>query len=192
LNRSLIRSEVLPSAWGFGLLLATTVLVDMLLHALDLAWIGRWLGIPGTLLIVLSFGYSLRKRKLISTGSPARLLELHEQLTWIGALMVLVHAGVHVHAWLPWLALLAMVVNVASGYVGRLLLARSRKRVESRREAMRVSGTSSEDIERALYWDAVTLDAMKQWRTVHFPITTVFVVLSLSHIVSVLLLWGWW
>ena len=84
-----------------------------------------------------------------------------------------------------------MVVNVASGYVGRLLLGRARKRAEARRAALRTDGADAAEIDRALFWDAVAVDTMKQWRKVHFPITTVFAVLALAHIVSTLLLWGW-
>jgi len=31
-------------------------------------WIGRWIGIPGVVLILGSFGYSLVKRKLMRAG----------------------------------------------------------------------------------------------------------------------------
>lgn len=191
LKHSVVRGEVLPFAWGFGLLLAATAMGDGLLHLLNLAWIGRWLGIPGALLISASFAYSLRKRKLIRAGSPARLLQLHEQFAWAGALMVLVHAGIHLHAWLPWLALLALVVTVASGYVGRMLLGRARKRADMRKADLVSKGLAAEEVQRELFWDAVAVDAMKQWRRAHFPITAVFVVLSVAHIASTLLLWGW-
>jgi hypothetical protein len=190
-NRSLARSEVLPFVSGFGLLIVAALVADVILHALKLSWIGRWLGIPGSLLIILSFLYSLRKRKFITASTPARLLELHELFAWIGSLMVLVHAGIHLHAWLPWVALAAMLVNVASGYVGRMLLGRSRRRVETRREALQASGIAPEEVDRALFWDAIMLDAMKGWRAVHLPITIVFTVTSLAHIVSIALLWGW-
>lgn len=191
MNRSVYRVEVLPFVWSIGLLLAATALADALLHGLKLVWVGRWLGIPGTLLIVASFAYSLRKHKLVTSGSPARLLELHEQLAWAGSLLVLVHAGVHLHAWLPWLATLALLVNIVSGLLGRQLLQRSRKHVEERRAALRDSGATAEDVEKTLFWDAVAVDAMKKWRVVHFPITTAFTVLALAHVASTLLLWGW-
>jgi len=32
---------------------------------------------------------------------------------------------------------------------------------------------------------------MAQWRKVHIPIFIVFVVLSLGHIASIFLFWGW-
>ncbi|MGB5611697.1 MAG: hypothetical protein WBM67_03475, partial [Sedimenticolaceae bacterium] len=112
MERSLIRKEVIPFLLMFGTLILATIVSDALLHYFDLVWVGRYLGIPGTLLILLSLFYSMRKRKLVSFGKPKTLLVLHETLAWLGALMILVHAGIHVYAILPWLALIAMLVNV--------------------------------------------------------------------------------
>jgi hypothetical protein len=191
MNISIFRKEILPFLALFGSLILATVLVDAILHALDLVWIGRYLGIPGTLLILLSFLYSMRKRKLIQVGRPKSFLRLHEVLTWTGALMILVHAGVHVYAILPWLALIAMLVNVGSGMTGQYLLERSRRHLAARRESYVKRGLTEESVEREIFWDAVTLDLMKQWRRVHFPITLAFVVLGLAHILSILLFWQW-
>jgi hypothetical protein len=191
MNISILRKEILPFLALFGSLILATVLADAILHALDLVWVGRYLGIPGTLLILLSFLYSMRKRKLIQVGRPKSFLRLHEVLTWTGALMILVHAGVHVYSILPWLALIAMLVNVGSGMTGQYLLERSRRRLASRRETYVKRGLTEESVEREIFWDAVTLDLMKQWRRVHFPITLAFVVLGLAHILSILLFWQW-
>jgi hypothetical protein len=191
MNISIFRKEILPFLALFGSLIAATVLVDALLHALDLVWVGRYLGIPGTLLILFSFLYFMRKRKLIQVGRPKSLLRLHEVLTWIGALMILVHAGVHVYSILPWLALIAMLVNVASGMTGQYLRERSRRHLASRRDAYTHRGLNGEAVEREIFWDAVTLDLMKQWRRVHFPITLAFAVLGLAHILSIFLFWQW-
>jgi hypothetical protein len=191
MDRSVFRAEVLPSAWGFVLLLAAAATTDALLHTMNLVWVGRWLGIPGVLLIVISFAYSLRKRKLITSGSPAQLLGRHEYLAWAGAVLVLVHAGIHFNGWLAWAAIAAMLVNIASGYVGRVVLGRARRRVEAKREALLAGGASDESVAQALFWDAAGVDIMKRWRTVHIPITTVFGVLALAHIVAILLLWEW-
>ena len=103
-------------------------------------WIGRYLGIPGTLLIVGSCAYSLRKRKLIRAGKPVTLLRWHERLAWVGSLLVLVHAGIHFNALLGWLAAGAMLVNVGSGLTGKFLLQRSRQRLDETRERMRARG----------------------------------------------------
>ena len=86
--------EILPFLGGFIALVGLALVADAALHLLDAVWIGRYLGIPGTLLIIGSTVYSLRKRKLIRSGQPARLLKWHEALAWLGSLLVLVHAGI--------------------------------------------------------------------------------------------------
>lgn len=191
MERSLISKKVMPFLLMFIALIVTTAILDAVLHLLDLTWIGRWLGIPGVLLIMLSFLYSMRKRKKISFGKPKTLLKLHEVLTWTGALMVLVHAGIHVYAILPWLALVAMMVNIISGMTGQYLLDQSRRYITEKKAHQAEQGLVGDEAERALFWDAVTLDTMKKWRAVHFPITLMFVVLGTTHIFSILLYWQW-
>jgi len=191
MERSLIRKELLPFLLMFGSLLLATVITDALLHQFELVWIGRWLGIPGTLLILSSFLYSMRKRKVISFGKPKTLLALHETLTWLGALMILVHAGIHVYTILPWLALAAMLVNVISGMTGKFLLDRSRRFLAEKKAGYARQGMPADEIEKRLFWDATAVDLMKQWRRVHLPITLAFAVLGITHILSILLFWQW-
>lgn len=188
---SLWRQHVLPFVFLTGLLAAVTIAGDYILHLLNLAWVGRYLGIAGTILIFASLIYSLRKRKYIKMGNPKTLLTMHEFGTWIGSSLVLIHAGVHFNAILPWLATVAMGVNAVSGMVGKLLLDRSRSHLKEQREHFQLRGMSRSDVERAMFWDAVTFDAMNRWRKVHIPIFVVFAVLSLGHIVGIFLFWGW-
>ena len=187
----LLSREVLPFLGSFAALALLALALDGLLHRLDLLWVGRWLGIPGTLLIIGSTAYSLRKRKLIPFGQPARMLRWHEGLAWIGSLLVLVHAGVHFNAILGWLAVWAMLINVGSGLTGKFLLSRSRRRMEDARQRMREQGLSDDELEERLYWDSLTFDLVKQWRVVHFPITLAFAVLATVHIVAICLFWSW-
>ena len=191
MQKSLISKEVAPFLLLFGSLILATIVGDALLHYFDLVWIGRYLGIPGTLLILLSFFYSMRKRKLISFGKPKHLLVLHETFAWLGALMILVHAGIHVYAILPWLALIAMLVNVLSGMTGKFLLDRSRRFVAEKRAAYAGQGMPAGEVDKRLFWDATTFDLMKKWRAVHLPITLAFAVLGITHILSILLFWEW-
>ena len=187
----LLRREVLPFLASFAALALVSLLADALLHLFNAVWIGRYLGIPGTLLILGSIGYSLRKRKWIKRGHPAKLLRWHEFMAWLGSLLVLVHAGIHFNAILGWLAVWAMLVNVGSGLTGKFLLDRSRRRLEQARQRMHERGLSPEELDERLYWDSLTFDAVKHWRVVHLPITLAFAVLATAHIVAIFLFWGW-
>jgi hypothetical protein len=188
---SLWRNHILPFTVLVTLLGVATIIGDYLLHRLDLVWVGRYLGIPGTLLIVGSLTYSLRKRKVIASGSVRSWLTMHEIGTWLGSWMVLLHAGVHFNAILPWLATIAMGLNVISGMVGKMLLGRSREHVQARREQYQLRGMSPTEVEQAVFWESVTFEAMTRWRKVHIPIFIAFAVLSLGHIVGIFLFWGW-
>jgi len=188
---SLWHRHVLPFTLLAGLLAVATLAGDYLLHRLNLVWVGRYLGIPGTILIIGSMVYSLRKRKMITTGNPKTLLNLHEFTAWLGSLMVLIHSGIHFNAILPWLATVAMGVNVISGMVGKLLLNRSRLYVQGKRDSFQLRGLSKPEVEQAVFWDAVTFDTMAKWRKVHIPIFSIFAVLALGHIISIFLFWSW-
>lgn len=191
MRAKLITRQILPSLLAFSALVAGALLIDAALHLLDAVWIGRYLGIPGTLLILFSFGYSLRKRKLISAGNPARLLRWHERMAWLGSLLILVHAGIHFNAILGWLAVAAMLLNIGSGLTGKFLLDRSRRKMEEAKQRMHQKGLPTEELKEQMYWDSLTFDVVKQWRAVHFPITLAFAVLALAHIIAIALFWGW-
>ena len=191
MQAKLVSREILPFLLWFAALALAALLFDGLLHLLDAVWIGRWLGIPGTLLILASFAFSLRKRKLINIGQPARLLRLHQRMAWLGSLLVLVHAGIHFNAILGWLAVWAMLIDVGSGLTGKFLMERSRRRLDDARQRMREQGMPAEELEERMYRDSLTFDVMSQWRAVHLPITLAFAVLAAAHIVAVLLFWGW-
>lgn len=187
----LLRREVLPFIASFTALVIVSLLIDAVLHVLHIVWIGRYLGIPGTLLILSSFGYSLRKRKIIQIGNPVRLLRLHERMAWVGSLLVLVHAGIHFNAILGWLAVGAMLVNVGSGLTGKFLINRSRRRLNEARWQMQEQGVPSQEFEERMYWDTLTFDAVKHWYVVHYPIALAFAVLATTHILAIFLFWGW-
>lgn len=191
LQARLFSREVVPFYLSLVALGAAALLCDAALHLLDAVWVGRWLGIPGTLLILASLAYSMRKRKMIRWGQPAKLLRWHEYLAWAGSLLVLVHAGIHFNAILAWLAVWAMLINVASGLTGKFLLERSRRRLEAARQKMREQGLSTEQLADRTYWDSLSFDAVKQWRSVHLPITLAFGVLALAHIVAMFIFWSW-
>jgi hypothetical protein len=191
MDKSVWQRQILPFTVLLGLLAGAALFGDYLLHRFNLVWVGRYLGIPGTLLIIASLAYSLRKRKKLQGGDMRTYLRVHEFTAWLGSLMVLIHAGIHFNDILPWLATIAMGVNVISGMVGKMLLDRSRRQVRGQRDHYQLRGLARNEVEQAVFWDAVMVDAMARWRKVHIPIFVAFAVLSLGHIVSVFLFWGW-
>ena len=188
---ALFSHEVVPFYLSLAVLVAVAMLCDGLLHLYDIVWVGRYLGIPGTLLILGSFGYSLRKRGVIRSGSPVKLLRWHERMAWAGSLLVLIHAGIHFNSYLPWLAVGAMMLNVGSGLTGKFLLRRAHKRLEKTRQQMQADGLDKDEQENKLHWDSLMFETVKQWRVIHFPITLAFAILALAHIISILLFWDW-
>ena len=192
MRAKLLFREVLPSLVIFTTLVGSALVADALLHAVNAVWLGRYLGIPGTLLILASLVYSLRKRKVIERGNPVQLLRFHELVAWMGSMLILVHAGIHFNAFLAWFALLAMLINVASGLTGKFLLRRAARRLNDARQKLQLAGLSRDQIEQKLHWDTLTFDAVKQWRRIHFPIAFAFGALAIAHISAIFLFWSWW
>ncbi len=179
--------QVLPFLFLYSLMIFITIIIDFILHYYHLVFIGRYLGLIGTCIILISFVYSLRKRKIIQSGSPKELLKMHESLAWIGSVLILVHAGIHFNALLPWLAILMLLINVASGLVGKFLLKNASLSLNASRQELITSGMSSEEADKKLFFDTITVDAMKKWRVVHLPIAFTLGVLSLLHIITILI-----
>lgn len=187
MKQPLLVRYVLPFFQWYALMILLAIAIDYFLHRFQLLSIGRHLGWIGTLVIAASFVYSLRKRKIIEYGSPKQLLAQHEYLAWAGSIMLLVHAGIHFNALLPWLAILMLLIAVASGLVGKFLLKKANETLKEKRLALVGSGVSKEEVDKKLFFDSITVDLMKKWRTVHLPITMLLGILALMHIVTVIM-----
>jgi hypothetical protein len=159
-----------------------TILIDFILHKLGLQSAGLYLGYTGTMAILISFVYSLRKRRFIRSGSPRRYLEFHEYTAWAGSVMILVHAGVHFNSQLAWLAVVMLLVNVASGLTGKFLLRESAEVLQLSRKELIDQGISAEEADRQLFFDSLIVGAMRKWREIHLPIALIFGILAVLHI----------
>lgn len=188
---SILTREILPFALSFAALIGGVLVVDLVLHLAGLVWIGRYLGIVGVAIILGSFSYSLAKRKWIKPFNPVVRLRRHERWAWTGALLILVHAGIHFNAVLAWLAVGAMLINILSGLTGKYLLQRARARMGQTRTDLAAHGSDPVEVEAQMHWDNLTYGVIKQWRSLHVPITLAFAVLALAHIISTALFWGW-
>lgn len=188
---SLVLREILPFYLRLIVLAAVTLVVDLVLHLTDTVWVGRYLGIVGVILILLSFAHSLRKRGYIKSANPVRLLRLHEGLAWAGSTLILIHAGIHFNAVLAWLALAAMGMNIISGLTGKFLVLRAQRWLKNSRADLRDQGFDDAAIDHQLFWDSLAAGWVKKWRTIHLPIAVAFGVLATAHILSTFLFWGW-
>jgi len=187
MKNGIILKDVIPFILWFSIMIFSAIILDFVLHYFDIVFIGRYLGYLGTFTVLISFLYSLKKRKLISYGTPKGLLDFHEYLALSGSIMILVHAGIHIHSILPWLAVLVLIINVASGLVGKYILQQSNQTMKNRKAKLKNSGLTDEEISKAIFWDAVAIDNMKKWRKIHLPITYFLGLFSLIHIISILL-----
>lgn len=178
-------SIALPYVFLYLLLILSAIGFDYLLHLFKLSGLGRSLGYVGTITLILSFIYSLRKYRIIEQGSPKKLLQLHEYLAWAGSLMLLVHAGIHYNAHLPWIAIFLLLIIVASGFIGKNLLKKANESLASNRIQLINEGLDEKEIDKKLFFDSVTVKIMKQWRTVHMPIALLFGILSILHIITI-------
>ena len=153
MKQPLFVKYVLPFFQWYALMIFLAIAIDYFLHRFQLISVGRYLGFIGTFVIAISFVYSLRKRKIIESGSPKQLLLLHEYLAWAGSVMLLVHAGIHFNAVLPWLAILMLLVAVASGLVGKFLLKKANETLKERMQELINTGISKEDADKKLFFD---------------------------------------
>jgi len=104
--------------------------------------------------------------------------------------MILIHSGIHFNAMLPWAATAFMLIVTASGHVGQYLLKQVREEVKIKMKQLGLEVT--EDIlERQHYWDILTLKTLEQWRTLHIPMVSVLMALTLIHILSITFFLNW-
>jgi hypothetical protein len=112
---------------------------------------------------------------------------MHEYLAWIGSVIIIVHAGIHFNAILPWLAVFMLLTNVASGLVGKFLLKNANESLLHKRAELINSGITYTEADKLLFWDSITVDLMKKWRVVHLPISLLFVILAILHIITIVI-----
>lgn len=183
--------KLLPFILIYVTLILAAIFLHLFLQSAGQKWILRYLGIAGTILIILSFGYSLRKRNLVKFGKAKLLLQIHEAMAWLGSLLILIHAGFEFDAVIPRMAVFAMLIVVASGLTGKYLLKQAKISLKEKRAELLANNLSEEEIERELFTLSLVADKMQMWRTVHIPLTLIFTAFALLHIITILLFWQW-
>ncbi len=183
--------RVIPFVLIYAALIISAAVIHYFMHSSGLKWTLRYLGIAGTVLIIISFVYSLRKRKIIKFGKARIMLQIHEALAWTGALLILIHAGFEFDAVIPRMAVFAMLVVVASGVTGKYLLKQAKESIKERRAELQARNFSEYEIEKELFMLSLITGKMQMWRNIHIPLTVIFASLAFLHIATILLFWRW-
>lgn len=150
--------------------------------------VAGWAGFALTLSV---FGYSVKKRSGSRTAWPKGWFLVHQAMGIAGPSLILIHSGSHLHALVPLLALLAMGVTVVSGVVGVVVHRKALSLMKSRRAEFLGQGLSPDEVEDRLYDLAAAEKAFRTWRIIHVPMSVIFLVLTILHIVGALYFGGW-
>jgi hypothetical protein len=152
---------------------------------------GHAAGWAGLVLTLSVFGYSVKKRSGPRAAWPKGWFLLHQMMGVAGPSLILIHSGSHLHALVPILALLAMGVTVVSGVVGVVVHRKALSLMKSQRAELLCQGLSSDEVEDQLYDLAASEKAFRTWRIIHVPMSVIFLVLTILHIIGALYFGGW-
>lgn len=192
--RSVLVQRALPLSLSYLLLLVAALVIDYLLHVAGLSWIGRYLGPVGTAFFATSFAYTARKQKVVTSGTMKFFLRLHCNAGWVGTLMIMVHSGIHFNALVPWSATSLMLVVTASGHVGQYLLRKFRDEVKIKKRQLGLPDSPETDdfrTDQQYFWDSLTVRALEKWRSIHMPLVTFLLALTMIHILSIAFFLNW-
>ena len=170
-----------------GLVVANAIAIELLLDGYGVRLHRLFTGLLGTALIAVSFGYSLRKRRLVSIGSTRGWLKAHEWLAIAGCFVIFVHTGTHIEAMVPVLTLIVLFVTFISGLFGRYLYTITRDELRAKLSGLSKEGIApSEQAEHRLWALTVASTALSRWRALHIPIVSLFAMLLVYHVLSAL------
>lgn len=173
--------------------IAATIFLEIILDLAGLEYLKHSIGTVGTILLLSSFTYSLRKRNcIIKSGNIKHWLIAHEWLAIVGSGLIFVHGGFHGHAFVPLLTSGVMFITVVSGLTGRYLYLYAREELQLRRKELEDKGFAREEIDDRLSTLILTHAAVKKWRTIHIPMVFVLVMTITFHVLSALYYDGLW
>lgn len=169
------------------LVVGNTILIEQILDLFGVRGHRLLTGIGGTLLVILSFGYSMRKRKkLFKSGGMKGWLRGHEWLAIGGTVIIFVHTGTHFHSIVAIITLIFMFIAFISGLIGRYVYDNVRAELKLKKESLKRDGLSDKEIEENLTGLATASDALSKWRLYHMPVISILGVMVVYHAISAL------
>lgn len=151
---------------------------------------GHGVGWAGLIITLLVFVYPIRKRISPSHRWPRGWFRVHMVAGVLGPLLIFIHSGAHYHAVVPILAMSSMVVVVVSGIVGQLVHAFSLRSLNAHRHALQHQGLSEDEVDAQVHGMASQEESFRLWQAIHAPMTLMFLVFALLHVVGALFFAG--
>ena len=182
---------------GLTLFAVAGVLVfDAILTPITILSFGRtpqgqvtgWIGLA---VILLVYGYPIRKRAHQNRLWPHRWLQIHMVAGVVGPLIIILHAGVfHLHAVVPILAMVAMSIVSLSGIIGQHVHYLAFRTLYTKRHELLEQGVSPEEVETRLLVVAAREKMFRVWQMIHGPMTLLFMALVALHVIGALYFGG--
>ncbi|MTV49095.1 hypothetical protein GJ688_08895 [Heliobacillus mobilis] len=171
--------------WYFGYILGIQWYEE---HRLDSLY---WSGIMGTLSVILSLGYSVKKRFKTFPGRLITWLKIHVFFTIIGNFLICFHVGGRTHAIVPWAAFVLFFIVMISGQIGYFLHFYVKKKLTVEKKTLMEKGKSRDEAEEDLIWMVAGERMLSQWRQIHFPLNAALGLLIALHVLSAVYYRGW-
>lgn len=169
------------------LVIGNTILIEQVLDMYGIRGHRLITGIVGTLLVILSFAYSMRKRKkLFKTGGMKGWLRAHEWLAIAGTVIIFVHTGTHFHGIVAIITLIFMFIAFISGLIGRYVYDNVRVELRLKKEGLKKVGLPEKEIEESLTGLATASEALSKWRIYHMPVISILGVMVFYHAIAAL------
>lgn len=146
-----------------------------------------WVGLGTTLLV---FVYPIKKRIGQNRRWPRHWFRVHLMAGVMGPLLILLHSGAHLHALVPSLALAAMAVVAVSGIVGQGVHYLALRTLNDRRRQLHDQGLNADEVEAHLHQMAAQEEAFRLWQSIHAPMTLMFLVLTVLHVLGAIYFGG--
>jgi hypothetical protein len=108
----------------------------------------------------------------------------------VGPLLIVLHAGAHLHALVPILAMVAMGIVALSGIIGQAVHYLALRTLNEERRQFLQQGVSQDEAEARLHDVASREEAFRVWQLIHAPMTLMFMVLVVLHVIGALYFGG--
>jgi len=174
-----------------GVLLFEVILIPITILSFGRTPQGQVTGWIGLAVILLVFGYPIRKRAHQNRRWPHKWLQIHMVAGVIGPLIIILHAGVlHMHAVVPILAMVAMGIVALSGLIGQHVHYLAFRALYTKRHELMEQGVSPEEVETRLLGVAAREKMFRVWQMIHAPMTLLFIALVALHVIGALYFGG--